>query len=262
MGTPRTRRAFCEMTATGLVGVLAGAACNGSEDGDSFEDGESLDDGGVSTDAAPNPTGGDPDAGHGDTCQPTVEQTPGPYPQAGLEREDLDLYGHDGVAFELRGRVLDPDCQPIAGATVLLWHATPSPHGTKPSSVDPDPAYQAAVYDHESMSGATTPDDRPIPTGEQMYYGWVRTDANGHYRFRTLRPGWYLNGAAYRTSHLHARVFVAGEVRITTQLYFADDDFNEHDLIYVQCLEQGDCIMPIDAGGNGSFDFVVPDADE
>ena len=42
-------------------------------------------------------------------------------------------------------------------------------------------------------------------------------------------PGHYLNGARYRPAHLHVKVHVAGAERLTTQLYFEGDPYNEGD---------------------------------
>lgn len=280
---PRTRRSFCEVTVSGLFGALAGANCQLTEPGVSDHETASPDLGATlpepsatdssgatsadddTTSTATTADSSDPgessdsmtSSSGGDACKPSIEQTPGPYPQPGLERDNLDLFGHDGVPFELTGRVIDTNCDPVANAIVLLWHAMPSPPGVKPNSVEPDPEYRPAVYDHDNMGGETTPDGLEIPTGQQMYYGWVRTDNAGRYHFRTLRPGWYLNGSAYRTSHLHVRVFIDDAIVATTQLYFSDDTFNETDAIFVACANQGECVMPIDGDGNGTFDLVV-----
>ena len=85
----------------------------------------------------------------------------------------------------------------------------------------------------------------------------TRTDADGAYVFRSLRPGWYLNGLRYRTSHLHVKVFLNDQALITSQIYFPDDPFNSEDGIFAQCAGVGDCTMVLDANGEGRFDFGV-----
>lgn len=199
---------------------------------------------------------GAPDAGP-EQCDPTIAQAEGPFGQDGLQRSNLNLYGHRGVAFELRGRVVDAACQPVAGAQVLLWHATPSPPGVQPQTLTQDPEYEAAVYDHELEGGKMTPDGQTIPTGERQYYGWVETDAEGAYAFQSLRPGWYLNGARYRASHLHVKVLVNGQARITSQIYFPDDPFNDDDQIFLACANVGNCTMVLEAPGQGRYDLAI-----
>ncbi|WP_157595907.1 hypothetical protein [Plesiocystis pacifica] len=250
----RSRREFLVRTGQ-LVGVVALGGCEGTgaDEGASADQGGSdgLDEGSedeLGEDAETTSEDGGP------SCAPSTEQTAGPFPQDGFERSALDLYGHEGVPFTLDGQVFDEQCQPIADAVVLLWHASPSPPGVRPASTAPDPEYVSAIYDHEAQADAETPDGQAVPTGEQMYYGWVRTDAAGRYAFSSLRPGWYLNGASYRTSHLHLRVFVDGALRVTTQLYFPDDEFNDSDGIFASC--EGACTMSLD-GDAASFDLVA-----
>jgi protocatechuate 3,4-dioxygenase beta subunit len=190
-------------------------------------------------------------------CQPTATQIAGPFPQAGFERSKLDLYGHVGVPLAIRGRVLDRGCQPIPNAKILLWHATPSRPGVRPRTMTEDRSYVSSIYDHEIEAGLATPDGRIAPTGEQMYYGWVRSDAQGNYGFETLRPGWYLNGAKYRSSHLHMRVWVADELLLTTQVYFADDDFNRKDPFFGDCVDKGGCTMKAISDHRAQYDLIV-----
>ena len=121
-----------------------------------------------------------------------------------------------------------------------------------------DPTYDAAIYDHVNQSGAATPDGQSVPTGLQMYYGWVTSDADGRYSFSSLRPGWYLNGASYRASHLHIKVFVGGVEVLVTQLYFPDDDFNALDPIFVSACSSGACTIAFDDPAEpeaGTFDL-------
>ena len=41
----------------------------------------------------------------------------------------------------------------------------------------------------------------------------------------TVKSGWYLNGSAFRPSHIHVKVYVEGVEKLTTQLYFAEDPY-------------------------------------
>lgn len=195
----------------------------------------------------------------GALCEETPAQTAGPFPQAGLERSNLDLYGHSGITLTLSGRVLNADCEPVAGAQVLMWHATPSPPGVVPATPQSDPDYDSAVYDHANQAGQATPDGQAVPTGEQMYYGWVTTDDEGRWEFTTLRPGWYLNGGTYRPAHLHFRVYLGADELLTTQLYFPDDPFNELDGIQVNACNNELCYVEYqdEDGAVATFDLHV-----
>jgi protocatechuate 3,4-dioxygenase beta subunit len=272
--------------AIGLIGVATLPGCSNNDVGtipdaggpdaggpDASEAPQS--DGGALADSGLNPDAGDlvdagqsPDAGDltdtgiapdaGDLeCDPTVAQAEGPFGQDGLERSNLNLYGHTGVQFSISGRVMDLACRPIPNAQVLLWHATPSPADQVPRTLTEDTDYTAAVYDHPAEAGQTTPDGQTVPTNERMYYGWMNSDAEGRYRFESLRPGWYLNGATYRASHLHVQVLVAGQVRLTSQIYFPDDPFNARDGIFLDCTPTGSCTMAIDGQGAAAYDLVL-----
>jgi protocatechuate 3,4-dioxygenase beta subunit len=240
-----------------------GAGCGdsgssaGTESGTESETGaETTDSSGETSDAESSSESGETGAS---SCEETPPQTPGPFPQAGLERNDFNLWGHEGVPFTLRGQVLDENCEALVGAQVLLWHATPSPPGVAPATPEADPAYSSAVYDHEAQAGQSTPDGTPVPTGEQMYYGWTSTDESGSYSFATLRPGWYLNGGNYRPAHLHVRIFVDGVESLTTQLYFPDDPFNELDSIQVNACDNESCFVEYENedGSEARFDLHV-----
>ena|GEM_PF-1645492 len=241
-----TRRQVIVGGALGLLGVAALPGCTSTSDGPSpTRDAGSLADAAVASDAGEL------------QCEPTVAQAEGPFGQDGLERSNLNLYGHTGVPFTLSGRVLDESCRPLLGAQVLLWHATPSPPGAVPRTLTEDRDYTAAVYDHPLEAGQVTPDGRTVPTPERMYYGWMRSDVEGRYRFESLRPGWYLNGSTYRASHLHVQVMVAGAVRLTSQIYFPDDPFNDRDGIYLDCTPTGRCTMAMNGQGEGTYDLVL-----
>jgi protocatechuate 3,4-dioxygenase beta subunit len=54
------------------------------------------------------------------------------------------------------------------------------------------------------------------------------TDAEGRYRFRTIRPVPYPG----RTPHIHFAVFAPGAASFTTQLYVSGEPRNERDFIF------------------------------
>lgn len=143
---------------------------------------------------------------------------------------DLDVHEDPGSPLVLEGQVLNENCQPIEGALVEIWHATPVSPGGMPGDAE-------AEYDD---------------TAAYRYYGQVTTDSAGAYAFNTLRPGWYLNGDAYRPAHVHVKVWVDGEARLTTQLYFEDDPFNDADPWF-----NPDMAIAPDEDGAATIDLIV-----
>src|SRR4051794_8212827 len=124
-------------------------------------------------------------------CVLAPEQTEGPYYiDDGLIRSRINET-RKGVPLDLRLRVVDAaSCEPIKGATVEVWHCD-------------------AVGDY---SGFSTPSEKTYLRGGQ------RSGAAGGVRFRTIYPGWYQG----RTTHIHVKVHVGGQVVHTGQLYFPD----------------------------------------
>ncbi len=168
--------------------------------------------GSESTSAAETTAEGSSSSGPGSTGEMSCEATPsdieGPFYRPGIPiGGDLDVHGDDGQPLRIEGRILDAGCSPISGAVVEIWHATPVAPAGQPGDTN-------ASYDD---------------TDEYRYYGQVASDATGGFSFTTLRPGWYLNGGAYRPAHVHLKVWVGGVERLTTQLYFDDDPFNDED---------------------------------
>ena len=151
--------------------------------------------------------------------EPTVAQTEGPYyPTHDRPDEDPDLTrvkGRSGRAagevIVVQGRVLDEACRPIAGALVEIWQA--NAHGR---------------YDHEK--DAVNP--RPLDPNFQSW-AEMSTDAEGQFRFTTVKPGSYpANNAGWvRPPHIHFRVSRRGYHELVTQMYFAGEALNEPDLI-------------------------------
>ncbi|MEO0600106.1 MAG: hypothetical protein AAF211_01650, partial [Myxococcota bacterium] len=159
------------------------------------------------------------------TCDETGDDIEGPFWVEGVPiRNDLDLHGDPGPRLSFEGVVRDAlTCVPLADAVVEIWHADP-----------------AGDYD-----GAA----------DGKYRGQTRTDADGAYRFETLVPGRYLNGPQFRPAHVHVKVWVEGVERLTTQLYFANDPYNDDDPWFdpdriVADLDDGDLV-------EGMFDLVV-----
>jgi protocatechuate 3,4-dioxygenase beta subunit len=154
-----------------------------------------------------------------DGDEPTPRQTEGPFfkPRS-PERADLIETGMKGRPIELTGFVLDPACKPMAHALLDLWQAD-----------------DAGDYDN---------------TGFRLR-GHQYTDAQGHYRFRTIVPAVYPG----RTRHFHLKVQPATGRLLTTQLYFPDEPANRRDGLFRKEL-----LMRTAQAGDGvdaRFDFVL-----
>jgi len=131
----------------------------------------------------------------------TPRQTEGPFftPNSPL-RASLVEAGSKAQRFLVSGRVLSPQCKPIANALVDVWHAD-----------------EEGEYDNKGY----------------RYRGHQFTDAEGRYRFETVVPALYPG----RTRHFHVKVQPRGGRLLTTQLYWPDEPANRRDSIYRPELE-------------------------
>lgn len=141
---------------------------------------------------------------------PTPAQTEGPfYPLDLPEDTDFDLlrngaatYAH-GTRTWVEGVVTDTAGVPVRCAQVEIWQCDHHGHYHHPGDGDrADPAFQG--------------------------FGRVAVDAQGAYRFRTMRPVAYSS----RTPHIHVKVKLGERSLLTTQLYVQGDPGNERDFLW------------------------------
>ena len=100
----------------------------------------------------------------------TPRKTEGPYyTQQTPARANLREPDTRGQPLVLHGLVLTPDCQPVAGTVVDIWHSD-----------------ENGRYDNSGF----------------RYRGHQFTDSVGAFRFETIRPARYRR----RTSHIHVKV--------------------------------------------------------
>lgn len=180
-------------------------------------------------------------------CGLTPPQTEGPfYPIDDQLDEDSDLTfvsGREGRAegrvIYVRGQVRDGQCRPISGARVEIWQASARGRYNHP-------------YDREN----------PVPL-DQNFQGWgeALTNQEGRYLFKTVHPGQYPAGPGWiRPSHIHFKVFEGDSEVLTTQMYFAGDQYLEKDRIFlgVAASERERVIVrPEEAGTAFPSDAVV-----
>ncbi|WP_149537814.1 protocatechuate 3,4-dioxygenase subunit beta [Siccirubricoccus phaeus] len=118
-----------------------------------------------------------------------------------------------GERIIVAGRVLDEAGRPLQGAMVEVWQAN-----------------AAGRYNHERDQHDAPLD--PNFKGE----GRVFTDAEGWYRYTTIRPGaypWRNHHNAWRPVHIHYSLFGQGFAqRLITQMYFPGDPLLPLDPIF------------------------------
>ena len=134
----------------------------------------------------------------------TAHQTVGPYWHL-LEYEGWDDLlrdpgpnaGLELAPIHLTGTITDGDGTPVADAEVEIWQA------------DAAGSYEGRFHG----------------------FGRARTDADGRYRFRTIRPGPVPGrGNALQAPHIQLQIFARGLLHhLTTRAYFAGEALNAAD---------------------------------
>lgn len=161
----------------------------------------------------------------------TPSQAEGPfYPVALPQDSDGDLLRNGALSYRLgqpawlEGSVSDPEGRPLRGAQVEIWQCD-----------------QAGHYHHPGDGGRADP--------AFQGFGRVTVDAEGRYRFRTLRPAPYSG----RTPHIHLKVRLGPRELLTTQVYVAGEPGNARDLLWRRLDEAGRAALtvPFTPGADG-----------
>ena len=156
------------------------------------------------------------------TLTPTAPQVEGPfYPYDDMPSDlDADLVRVTGVDAQAQGQVTHVtgsvrgiDGAPLAGALIEIWQCD-----------------NGGRYLHHGDPNT----NRPRDSGFQGY-GRTLTDADGAFRFRTIKPIAYtaiLGGREiWRAPHIHIIASTGGERRLTSQLYVDGDAHNATDIL-------------------------------
>ena len=134
-----------------------------------------------------------------------------------LESESDLTRQHEGEPLGERiivsGRVLDEDGRPVPNTLLEIWQCN-----------------AAGRYIHLR-------DQHPAPLDPNFTgAGRVVTDAQGRYRFTTVKPGaypWRNHPNAWRPAHIHFSLFGPSFLtRLVTQMYFPNDPLFAYDPIY------------------------------
>jgi protocatechuate 3,4-dioxygenase beta subunit len=155
----------------------------------------------------------------------TISEVTGPlFGQSDVRPEEADLTAQHadepiGERIIVSGRVLDESGRPVPDALIEIWQAN-----------------AAGRYHH-----ATDSHDAPLDpnfTG----CGRVVTDSEGHYRFKTIKPGaypWRNHYNAWRPAHIHLSIFGQSFMqRLVTQFYFPGDPLLEYDPMYMSVPDE------------------------
>lgn len=178
---------------------------------------------------------------------PTPAQTRGPfYPPPQMRPADTDwdlvriagrVRDAGGEILHLSGRVLGTEGQPLPDVRVEIWQCDVN-----------------GRYHHSGdRSGSRSLDQ------DFQGFGAVMTDADGGYRFRTIKPVAYPG----RTPHIHARLVTPAGGELVTQIYLADEPRNADDFIFQRLGAEGQALVqfrPVrqdDGDLAASFDFVI-----
>jgi protocatechuate 3,4-dioxygenase, beta subunit len=122
-----------------------------------------------------------------------------------------------GQVVIVQGIVTDEFCRPVKGAIVEIWQAC-----------------HTGKYNHPSDTSENELDP------DFQYYGTMKTNEQGEYSFKTIKPGSYLASEKWRRPpHIHYKVSLSGYHQLITQLYFAGDELNNTDRI-LQDIEHAD----------------------
>jgi protocatechuate 3,4-dioxygenase beta subunit len=180
---------------------------------------------------------------------PTPEQSTGPfYPVSFPLDADADLLTVAGQAAQaqgtptyLLGGLLDTEGRPVRGARIEIWQCD-----------------AFGRYHHPRQGGGADP--------AFQGFGAATADAEGAWRFRTIRPVPYPG----RAPHIHFAVFPPGGERFTTQMYVAGEAGNEADFLLSRVRDpaaRARLIVPlqpaddVEAGALlGRFDIVLGQA--
>src|SRR5437667_4725776 len=147
-----------------------------------------------------------PDRGHPGNCPGAVlsvaQQTHLSMIKGGTARAQ-------GQLLYLMGQVLDIKGRPIKGVKVEIWQTN-----------------AAGRYNHPS-------DPNPASLDRNFHgYGVTLTDADGRYRFKTIKPGAYPVTQGWdRPPHIHFELTGRAD-RHVTQMWFPDEPLNAQDRLF------------------------------
>lgn len=166
----------------------------------------------------------------GSTVRPTGGDIEGPFYKPGAPfRQRLC----DSPTLVLSGTVTDIGGNPLTGVVLDFWQAD-----------------EKGVYDNDGFNfrGKVIADK-----------GGITSASGNRYDLWTVRPGHYpISDTEFRCAHIHVKVTMEGFKPLTTQLYFADDPYDDED----HWFDQDRCVQyhTTRTATEARFDFVLEKA--
>jgi protocatechuate 3,4-dioxygenase alpha subunit len=164
----------------------------------------------------------------------TTSQTVGPYLHIGLTWLIVEKLAPDGVAGErvtITGRIVDGDGKPVDDAAVEIWQANAD-----------------GKYGQKDFRG----------------FGRSATDAEGRYRFETIKPGRVPGPASdphakLQAPHIGVNIFMRGQLKqLVSRIYFPDDPANAQDpVLALVPAERRATLIARPAGKPGALEWNV-----
>ncbi len=183
---------------SGLDGGGDGADAAGSADASSGDEWAS----GGTVSMTDKDTYPDPFTGAVSSCVLAATTTAGPCTTANdLVREDVSE-GWTGIPVRLALKVVNAACNPVANATVKIWH----------TNVE-------GVYSGQTPNPAFCSNNDQSAISMNYMRGVQTTNADGVVYFDTCYPGWYPG----RAIHIHFQVANGPTVYRVSQLFFPED---------------------------------------
>jgi len=176
-----------------------------------------------------------------EACQLTPAQTEGPfYPVKDQPDEDNDLTFVRGSSASAKGKIIfvtgqvtDQNCSPVPNALVEIWQACVTGRYNHPNDTNPqplDPNFQ--------------------------YWGKAVTNGSGIYKFKTIIPGAYPADTDWiRPPHIHFKAHKVGYHELTTQMYFAGNEYNDKDKILMALPPSSRTQVTVTIGEKGLCTF-------
>jgi protocatechuate 3,4-dioxygenase, alpha subunit len=159
------------------------------------------------------------------SLQATTSQTVGPYFQIGLARfylDDLTGPGVIGETIEIVGRVFDGDGQPVPDGVIEIWQADAEGKYVHPEFLQESENIQETDGQAEEQG-----------RGQSAFrgFGRVPTQADGSFRFKTIKPGRVAApDGTLQAPHIAVSVFARGLLRrLVTRIYFPSEATNVED---------------------------------
>lgn len=126
--------------------------------------------------------------------------------------EDISL-GLTGLPMQLCFRLVDSNCEPVAGHRIETWHCdSRGVYSADRSKVNEDSVFRPR-FAAKFCSGGDAAAQKST-----WFRGALITDENGRVNFKSIFPGWYPR----RTIHVHIRVSNDEKSSVVSQFCFPD----------------------------------------